>query len=53
MTALVIALTAKVGTRRVTTQVSELWTVRDGQAVEARVWYWGAAEMFGFELVSH
>lgn len=43
---LIIALTAQVGGRRVTTQVSELWKVRAGKAVEARIWYWGAAGMF-------
>ena len=44
--ALIIALTTKVGGRRVTTHVSELWTVRAGKAIEARIWYWGAAGMF-------
>jgi ketosteroid isomerase-like protein len=32
--------------RAITTQVSEVWTVRDGKAVEARVWFWGAAGLF-------
>jgi ketosteroid isomerase-like protein len=43
--ALIIRLTARVAAtgQRIETQVSELWTVRDGKAVEARVWYWGAA----------
>lgn len=53
---LVIALTARVGGRPVTTQVSELWTVREGRAVEARIWYWGAADLFEPEpdrVVSH
>jgi ketosteroid isomerase-like protein len=42
---LIINLTARAleSGRPVSTQVSELWTVRDGKAVEARVWYWGAA----------
>ncbi|WP_030166850.1 MULTISPECIES: hypothetical protein [Actinomycetes] len=43
---LIISLTAKVGDRQVATQVSELWTVRAGKAVEARIWYWGAVDMF-------
>ena len=30
----------------VSTQVAEVWTVRDGRAVEARIWYWGAAPLF-------
>lgn len=30
----------------IATQVSEVWTVREGKAVEARVWYWGAAALF-------
>jgi len=33
--------------RIVSTTVSELWTVRAGMAVEARVWFWGAADVFG------
>ena len=28
------------------TIVSELWTVENGRAVEARIWYWGAANLF-------
>ena len=42
---LIIKLTARVAAtgQQIETQVSELWTVRDGKAVEARAWYWGAA----------
>jgi len=44
---LVIRLTARVVAtgRPVETLVSELWTVRDGKAVEARAWFWGAASI--------
>ena len=42
---LIINLTARsiASGRPIATQVSEVWTVRDGKAVEARIWYWGAA----------
>jgi ketosteroid isomerase-like protein len=43
----IIRLTARMPDidRQVETHVSELWTVRNGKAVEARVWYWGAAAL--------
>jgi ketosteroid isomerase-like protein len=42
---LIINLTARARQSgdAIDTQVSEVWTVRDGKAVEARIWYWGAA----------
>jgi ketosteroid isomerase-like protein len=42
---LIINLTARSSAsgRPIATQVSEVWTVREGKAVEARIWYWGAA----------
>ena len=44
---LIINLTAnsRASGRPIATQVSEVWTVRDGKAVEARIWYWGAADL--------
>jgi len=44
---LVIKLTAttELTGRTVGTTVSELWTVRAGKAVEARVWFWGVAAL--------
>jgi ketosteroid isomerase-like protein len=45
---LIIQLAARLteSGRPISTQVSELWTVRQGKAVEARIWYWGAARLF-------
>jgi len=47
--ALIIKLSAVLieSGKSVETQVSEVWTVRAGKAVEARIWYWGASGLFG------
>jgi ketosteroid isomerase-like protein len=49
----IIKLTARMPdiNRQVETHVSELWTVRNGKAVEARVWYWGAATLLSTQAV--